>query len=164
MAAIIFIVSPSSFDRVTVIRDMVFFVITCVWLALSFVDEHFTYFEAVGKDSPDKKSKLGILFCRQFSGALVMYFLYLLAVIGQHFAEKGRVVEILSSVPTINKNDSEFDPPNRPNAHLIEEFLAAINPIDLDEWHTSTIYEKISDVLKVLQINYITHLMEIELI
>lgn len=50
VAALIFIVSPASFDRVTVLRDMVFFLITCVWLALSFVDEHFTYFEAVGKD------------------------------------------------------------------------------------------------------------------
>lgn len=80
----------------------------------------------------------------------MLYFLYLLIVIAQHFAEKGKVVEILSSVPTINKNDSEFDLPDNPNAHLFEDFLAAINPIDMDEWHTSTIYGKISDILTVL--------------
>lgn len=99
------------------------------------------------------KSKMRILIYAYFAGALLMYFLYLLAVIAQHFSEKGKVVEILSSVPTINRSDSKLDLPINPNANLFEEFLAAINPIDMDEWHTSTIYGKISDILKVIQIN-----------
>lgn len=156
VAALICIVSPVSLDPVTTFRDIFFLLLTCIWLALAFHDEKFTYIEAVGEDW-ERPSCFNDCLMRDCNcvfyipGALILYGIYLVFVIAQHFMERGRVVEVLSTAHTINREDSEFRYANHRNENLFTEFLIALNPFDVDEWNSSTSFGRISEVLKVCE-------------
>lgn len=84
-----------------------------------------------------------------FSGALILYIIYILIVITQHFTENVKRVGILRSVHTIVRSDPRVGLSNDPNERLVEDFFVAINPIDMDAWSSSKIFGKISEILEV---------------
>lgn len=84
-----------------------------------------------------------------FLGALILYIIYILFVITQHFSEDVRRVGILRSIHTIVRDDPHVLLSNDPNENLVQDFLVAIYPIDMDAWKSTRLFGNISEILMV---------------
>lgn len=86
-----------------------------------------------------------------FSGALILYVIYVIIVIAEHFAEDlaGSANALLNSKSKMVKNASDANVVVDSNENLFKQFSASINPIDLTEWNSSECIGKIWQILKV---------------
>lgn len=84
-----------------------------------------------------------------FPGAVVLYVIYVIIVIAEHFAEEWESDELSKSKSKSVNNDSDADLVVGPYENLFIQFSASINPIDLSEWNSSACIGKISMILKV---------------
>lgn len=71
VAAVIVLMRPFTVVASDFRRDVMFFLVACVWIAVAFYNERFTYFEA--------------------NGAILIYVLYFAVVLVQHFRAKRRI-------------------------------------------------------------------------
>lgn len=77
-------------------------------------------------------------------GAILIYLVYLGVIIAQHFVDSDAEIEPRSSM----KRNSVAHYSTHPNARLLDGLLISINPIDIEEWNSSMIVGKISQVIK----------------
>lgn len=82
------------------------------------------------------------------AGAIIIYVIYLLTVIVPHFLEES-ALKVNNSKVTITHNNAYSDIVPGPNANLFKQFLHDVNPIDMEEWGSSTATGKSVQILKV---------------
>lgn len=87
----IIIIAPFTISKRALTRDITIYMIACVWISRAFRNENFSYFEANGEfyicNNFDYVEYM--IFC-YFLGTLVIYFIYLSVLIGEHILSKSK--------------------------------------------------------------------------
>lgn len=128
VAAMIIVVKPFTVERESFIRDLVFFIVACVWTGRAFRDEHYTWIET--------------------NGAIVIYLLYLTVVVVQEYFRKD-VRMVITTRAAVGGPVEQSTGSGSANEGLKKQFLQSIFTFDGDEWRDSGVAGKVFIVLKV---------------
>lgn len=127
VAAMIIVVKPFTVERESFIRDLVFFIVACVWTGRAFRDEHYTWIET--------------------NGAIVIYLLYLTVVVVQEYFRKDVRMVVTSRAAVGGSVEQSGN--GSANEGLKKQFLHSIFTFAEDEWRESGLAAKVVIVLKV---------------